>query len=139
MAFPAEIGVCAPWLSAFSHKITNISTTLPNSQIVSAFFFPLQHFIFVGSLSKMYLTLLFLLICLVLKVSDFIPRPSHGGVSGNYSGCHGVVKGPYTFVLLPGCREDKLQAFNKEPFTIFLYLSLPTPKLRQIANRCEFS
>ena len=45
----------------------------------------------------MYLTLLFLLICLVLKVSDFIPRPSHGGVSGNYSGCHGVVKGPYTF------------------------------------------
>lgn len=87
----------------------------------------------------MYLTLLFLLICLVLKVSDFLLPPSHGGVSGNYSGCHGVVEGPYAFVLLPGCREDKLQAFNKEPFTIFLYLSLPTPKLRQIANRCEFS
>lgn len=114
LAFLTEIGVCAPWLSALSHKITNISTTLPNSQIVSAFFFfPLQHFIFVGSLSKMYLTLLFLLICLVLKVSDFLLPPSHGGVSGNYSGCHGVVEGPYAFVLLPGCREDKLQAFNK--------------------------
>lgn len=54
-------------------------------------------------------------------------------------GVMGWLKVLIPFVILPGCREDKLQAFNKEPFTIFLYLSLPTPKLRQIANRCEFS
>lgn len=35
LAFLAEIGVCAPWLSALSREITNISTKLSDSFCLS--------------------------------------------------------------------------------------------------------
>lgn len=70
-AFPARGGVCAHGCPVLSHKIL---TSLPSSQMASAFFFFFATLIFVGNLRKICM-FLFVLICFLLQVSDFILSP----------------------------------------------------------------
>lgn len=80
---------------------------------------------------------LFVLICSLLQVSDFI-LPALRCVSENHSGCSGADKGPY--ILQPGCREDGQCTFLKKVslvflivFLVFSCLSLPPSQPNRIS------